>query len=880
MFRFAASLCVCVATVVLCSCESEKPWETEFAPEPRAATPTLSMAEAKARSRRVSNVSYDLDFELDAERPEFIGHATIQFDLNDASALLTLDFVGGSVHSTHLNGNASNADYNGYFLALPSTALREGPNLLEVAFSHPYSTDGSGLYRFRDPLDERDYLYTDFEPYDANRVFPAFDQPDLKATYATQVTVPREWHVISIVTESTVEDRGATKRWIFPKSTKISTYIYALHAGNYQRWDSLAGDIPLRLFARASLAEYVHPEHWFVPTQQGFEFFQAYFEFPYPFGKYDQIIVPHFNAGAMENVAAVTFSERFLQRGTVTRQNRRSIASVILHEMAHMWFGDLVTMDWWNGLWLNESFATFMATLAMAEATEFTEVQLNAFRSSVRAYRADERDTTHPIELPTPDTAAAFTNFDAITYSKGSATLTQLNHLVGPEAFRRGVSAYLTKHAYKNTTIDDFLNAIAESANQDLSTWAADWLREPGTNGVAVAVECGESRASRLTVLQSAPPAWPTLRTHRTQLGFYSFDGADVDIQLVPVTYTNVRTELPLANLQCPDVVYANHGNWDFVRVELDESAVETLTEHLNDFDAPLTRSMLWQAIYEMVLAQRMTPMSYIDFVINTLAGEADDDVIRQVLGSLQSSWFYVRRLATAEAVQEYGGRIESFLWTALLESEPSSDRQLVLFDNYVQAVKSASELERLAGFLVDDGMPNGLTFDQDRRWNLVQKLVGFGYGDSEKLLATERGRDPSDEGRRHALSVEAARPNEAQQRRLMSMLLNPDPELSVAVARAYAGGLFPEQQTDMKLQLVDHVFENLQHISNNLDPLFFRPITNRLLGSVCDHAYLGRLEQAIGQADTLHPSLRKKLLDLRFDVKRCLAIGQAMASQ
>ena len=214
-----------------------------------------------------------------------------------------------------------------------------------------------------------------------------------------------------------------------------------MHAGEYQRWESTAGDIPLRLFARASLAEYVHAEHWFVPTRQGFEFFQTYFEIPYPFGKYDQVIVPHFNSGAMENVGAVTFSERFLSRGTVTRQARRSLASVILHEMAHMWFGDLVTMDWWNGLWLNESFATFMATLAMVEATEFTEDRLGAYRGSVGAYRADERDTTHAIEVPIPNTDAAIANFDAITYSKGSATLTQLNHLVGPEAFRRGVAA-------------------------------------------------------------------------------------------------------------------------------------------------------------------------------------------------------------------------------------------------------------------------------------------------------------------------------------------------------------------------------------------------------------------------------------------------------
>ena len=885
MGRFAARSMLTLALAIAggCSAVDTRKSERESTPQaaawkPRPAAPMLTEQHARARSARVSAVAYDLEFELDGEAQQYAGRVAIAFELGDVDENLTVDFVGGTLGSVLVNDRSIEVPYNGYFLTLPATALGTGSNTVEIAFSHPYSTDGSGLYRFRDPVDGRDYLYTDFEPYDQNRLFPAFDQPDLKATYTTRVTAPADWQVISVVAESEVAVLGDRKRWTFPRSPRISTYIYALHAGEYQSWKSTAGDIPLRLFARASLAKYVYPEHWFLPTRQGFGFFETYFEIPYPFGKYDQVIVPHFNSGAMENVGAVTFSERFLNRGTVTRQDRRSLASVILHEMAHMWFGNLVTMDWWNGLWLNESFATFMAMLAMVEATEFSEGRLGGYRSTVRAYRADERDTTHPIELPTPNTDAALANFDAITYSKGSATLTQLNHLVGPEAFRRGVSDYLKSHAYGNTTIDDFLTAIAEASERDLDDWAADWLNEPGANGVEVQFACPGGVVGGMAILQTAPASWPTLRTHRTQLGLYNFEDGAVAVRLVPVTYAGERTEVGAAvGERCPDFVYANQGDWDYARADFDEAALATLGDRLNDFDDPLARSMLWQGVYEMVLYQRLSPGGFVDFALANVGGEADDDVTRQVLGALQSAWFYVRRLSQdTDAVAALGAAVEAYLWQAFHDSEPGSDRQLLLYGNYAQAVRSADGLDRLAGLLAGEGSPEGFDFDQDLRWGAVQKLSAFGHPQAEALLAAERKSDPSDQGRRRALSVEAARPDPEQQRRLMGMLLDPE-HLSVADARAHAAGLFPENQQEAQLKIVGEVFDSLQSVSDNVDPGYFGSITGGLLGTICDQGYLDRLEQAVAGAETLHPSLRKRLLDLRFDVKRCLAIGRTM---
>ena len=890
MNRFFICLIVVLAAGLVCGCMDGR------TPEPRAEASMLTKEHAQARSARISEVTYALEFEFDGEASEYAGKVTITFKLGDVQEDLTVDFFGGAISSVQINdrmlatshteqdaGDAEASDrlivpYNGFYLSLPAQALHTGMNVVDIEFTHPYSSDSSGMYRFRDPVDERDYLYTDFEPYDQNRLFPSFDQPDLKARYSTQVSVPANWQVISVVAESSIVEQGDRKLWTFPPSAPISTYIYALHAGEYQRWEAAAGDIPLRLFARASMAEYVYPEDWFIPTRQGFEFFQRYFNIPYPFGKYDQVIVPHFNAGAMENVGAVTFSERYLRRGTVTRADRRALASVILHELAHMWFGNLVTMDWWNGLWLNESFATFMATLAMMEATEYTEARQVAYRRTISAYRADERDTTHPIEMPIADTDAAFANFDAITYSKGSATLFQLNHLVGPEAFRRGVSEYLLSHAYGNTTIDDFLGSISNAAGQDLGEWATHWLNAPGTNGVAVEFECKDGVIAMLEVIQTAPQSWPVLRTHRTQLGFYDFENGNVAVRLLPVTYSGVRTEVAAAlGGHCPDFIYANHSDWDFVRVDFDAEVLATLREHLNDFDDPLIRSMLWQGAYEMVLYQRLTPMEFIDFVLANVGDESVDEVVRLALGAMQGAWSYLQHLAQYNTSREIvAARIEGYLWQAFHDSNPGSDRQLLMFDNYVYAVTSKPGLERLAGLFGAVVLPEGFVFDQDRRWNVIQRLNSFEHPDIDALLGTERRRDPSDQGRRHALSVVAALPDPGQQRRLMQQLLDPEAGLSVADARAIAGGLFPVHQNALQLEIVDEVFDKLQAVSDNIDPAYFRPIARGLLDMICHERYLEQLEQAIGRAESLHPSLRKHLLDVRFNVKRCLAIGAA----
>lgn len=363
----------------------------------------LTEAQAMARSKVLSNIEYRLHVYLDKESNEFKGQEQIEFDLSQVPTQLHLDFRGGRIAQYSVNNkDIEKIEHADGVLKIPTNLLKKGSNHVVLHYAQNYSKDGRGLYKFKDTEDGRVYLWTQFEPFDANQFIPSFDQPDLKATLQLTVTAPADWTVITTTLENKVQTQGGPssnmKTWFFPETPKISTYLYSLHAGPYKMWKSQAGKVPLRLFVRQTMAKYVRPDFWFTISKQGFQFFDNYFAYPYPFKKYDQLIVPDFNGGAMENVAAVTFSERYLIRGEETRKNRENLGNVILHEMAHMWFGNLVTMKWWDGLWLNESFATYMAYTAMVKATEFKESWIDLQNKDKQwAYEEDQRVTTHAI---------------------------------------------------------------------------------------------------------------------------------------------------------------------------------------------------------------------------------------------------------------------------------------------------------------------------------------------------------------------------------------------------------------------------------------------------------------------------------------------------
>jgi len=847
----------------------------------RESADLLSQIEAEKRARTVSNVHYRIALDLTREEA-FSGSVRIEFDYLRVGEPVTIDFSKGQLLSVEVNDHPYRPGYNGYFLTLEAARLVEGPNVVEIEFEHPYSDDGTGLYRFVDPADGRSYVYSYLWPYYANRVFPCFDQPDLKARYQISVKVEDDWFVVSTMREAWIESHKGeppTKTWFFPDSKPLSTYVYSLHAGPYRVWESEAGDIPLRLLARQSLADQVQSDIWFDYTRRGFDFFQRYFDIPYPFYKYDQLIVPDFNIGAMENVAAVTFTEGYVWRGTPTRAQRESLAGVVLHEMAHMWFGNLVTKRWWNGLWLNESFATLMATLAKIEATEFEDAWHSFYLNSKRsAYFADAQVTTHPIEVPVPNTASFFNIFDSITYGKGASVLKQLAYLVGETEFREGVRRYLKQHAYGNTDIDDFVTAIGEASGRDLMRWSEEWLETAGTNVMSTRTECVGGRLAGIRVAQSVMSPWMTLREHRAEVALYSRSagGRTVVASIEPMILKGASTDItPTGETPCPDFVFPNHDDWGYFRVVLEEQSLGVLEPSLTSLDDPLARSMFWGSLWDMMITGELSVPRLTRMLLESVADETDPRVLAQALDYLDGALSYLeRRQPSSESqLRIYGPRIEQFLWSGVQAAAPGSDQQKIWFDHFVAAAQTPEGLMRLAGMLEGRGRPQGLDLDQDRRWQILIQLTSWDHPSARELRKIERGRDASYSGELWDLAVEASRPHMASKRKWISEFQDAGSGLSLGQQRQAMAALFPAHQIEFQTELVEETLDPLPDMSTNRDPYFLSSYGYGLLGISCSRQAIETITRILESTDRLDPTSNRVLLEMRQEAERCLRL-------
>ena len=674
---------------------------------------------------------------------------------------------------------------------------------MDVEFAHDYSRTGQGLHRFTDPEDGRVYLHTHFEPYDANRLFPAFDQPDLKARFTLTVSAPAGWTIVSTSRESSIEKAGDRRVWHFPETRPISTYIFPLHAGEYRVWKSVAGEIPLRLFARESLSRYVRPDDWFDLTRRGFAFFEEYFDLPYPYGKYDQLIVPEFNIGGMENVAAVTYTESYVRRGRYTRQDMERLTNTLLHEMSHMWFGDLVTPAWWDGLWLKEAFATYMGYLSQAEATPYTDAWHMFYAvGKQQAYAADQRVTTHPIEVPVGDTRYAFANFDDITYRKGSSVLTQLSYFVGQEAFRDGVRQYLKEHSDGVTELADFIRALERASGLSLDEWVGEWLMTAGVNTLEASCVCEDGKVTALSIEQSAPADYPQLREHRLQIGLYRWEGESFETDVLPVTVEGRITDVPTAvGLPCPELIYPNHGDWGFAKITLDAGTRNGLGARLPTIDDPLLRSMFWASLWDMVRDAELPLDEYLENVLAVLPGETNQKVLLQVTGNLYSAIDYLWLLPASRSGlrNDLGPRIEAVAWDAALAAEAGSEVQTIWADAFRRVARSPTAISRLAALLTGEETLSGYDVDQDRRWALLYWLNSVDWPAAGDLTHAEIERDPSDGGQASAIHVAAARPDPDTKRLWLDRVRDPDSGLTLARRRIVMSALFPTHQPQLR---------------------------------------------------------------------------------
>ncbi len=660
---------------------------------------TLSRDEARRRAALISGLTYRVALDLTASEERFTCDTTFSFDCAEPGAETFLDFVcePDLIASITLNGAVLPVTVaDGSRLALPELAAR---NEVRVVASPTYEHTGVGLHRFVDPVDGRVYLHTQFEAYNARRVFPCFDQPDLKATFVFEALAPAEWEVASNMTAD-VQPEGAARRWTFAPTLIVSSYITALVAGPYQIVRDRHGKIDLGLWVRRSLARYLEADEMFEITKQGFDYFERAFDYPYPFGKYDQLFVPEFNAGAMENAGCVTFSESYVFRSKVTASRRERRAATILHEMAHMWFGDLVTMQWWDDLWLNESFAEYVALVAQVAATRFTNGFVT-FSDSEKtwAYRQDQLPTTHPVAADCPDVESAEVNFDGISYAKGASVLRQLVAWVGEEKFFKGLRSYFRRYEYGNADLTGFLEELEKASGRDLQSWAKEWLQTAGVNTLrAQTVLSGDSYQS-FAIVQDAAADYPIHRSHRIAIGLYdATDEGLVRRKRVELDVVGAATEVPeLAGERVPDLLLINDDDLTFAKIRFDERSLATIADRVRDLRDPLARALCWTMCWDMVRDAELPARQWARMVYANIEGESDIGVLRSLLDKVRSAIFVHGDPANRDvALSELGG----FALDGLKRQAPGSDEQLVWAQSFAAAARSDEHVPLVRGLL------------------------------------------------------------------------------------------------------------------------------------------------------------------------------------
>ena len=887
--KFAATL-LCSAVLAACGQgHEEKSTKTEASPAVtktaavREDVASLSESYAKLRKQQVADVDYTLAVNLDKTGKSFSGKVDVHAKLNGApKEALTLDFIDGTVDSISVNGKDIPVDYNDKFITIAPEHLKDGDNTISIAYQHPYSNDGSGLYRFEDPADGKVYMYTDFEPYDSNQLFPNFDQPNLKASYTLTVKAPKDWQVVSSAREDSKKELDDQyNEWTFPTTKKFSTYVFSLHAGPYKVWEDNSGDIPLRVMARQSLAPYVKVDDWFKFTHKSFDFYQKYFDVKYPFGKYDQIIVPDFNAGAMENVGAVTFSERYVSRGDKTEAQRMRLNNVIAHEMAHMWFGDLVTMNWWNDLWLNESFATYMANLSMAENSEFKDTWENFYLGTKQwAYRSDQLPTTHAIQLPVKNTDEAFANFDGITYGKGGSILKQLPYYLGKEEFRQGVSQYLKDLSYSNSTLDDFMGHLGKAAGKNLDQWQQEWLYKAGLNTIAASFQCENDKITKLTLTQTAPEEYPTLREQQVQLGLFNLqDGKMVRTDALPVLYKGATTEVKEAvGKACPQILYPNEGDWGFAKVTLDPVSVDNMSKHINDIEEPFTRLMLWQSLYDSVYDAKLPLDQYVHFVLDNLGAEQNINVIRMGARYLGTAYGYLNQVDIDDAKRdELQNAIEQFAWKQLQAAKPGSDAQKVWFETFTGVAHSDEALANAEKLLNGELSIDGLKLDPDMRWDLVVLQNQHLYGDYQKAIDSELAKDNSDRAQNFAISAEAVRPQQEAKAKWLDNILKQNEDFKLSQLKAAAYYMFPSEQSKFYQDNLQSILAAMDTVNASTSPEYVGTYSS-LFPLSCSQQGIDQISKILDSGKSLNPLLEKALKNRRFENQRCVAMSNKLA--
>jgi aminopeptidase N len=822
----------------------------------------LTLEEATRRAEQISNVAYTIDLDLQAGSKVFRGDVTISFD--HAGGDTFLEWLGGRFERCVVNGAEAEPEWDGVRLALPGALL--GPhNEIQLVYERPYDHTGEGFHQFFDPEDGAEYLYTQFEPYSAHRLFPCFDQPDLKATYRVSVSAPTHWAVVSAGAELSRQPLadGRSRRQ-FAETAPFSTYLMSVFAGEYQGVQDDHRGTPLGIYCRRSLFSHLDAEPMFAITKAGIDFYEDLFDQPYPFGKYDQIFVPEFNWGGMENVAAIGYTDTVIFRDPPTEDKLTRRAEYLTHELAHMWFGDLVTMRWWNDLWLNESFASFVAYLALDHMGGYPTIWLDFYsRMKLWAYIEDQRPTTHRIADEIPSTDETFLNFDGITYGKGASVLKQLVAAIGPDAFRHGLQIYFRRHRFGNASLADFLAALQEASTVDLVHWAARWLRTASLNTLAAEWAVEDGRLVRLDLVQTAPADYPVLRPHHVEVALVGEDGRAL---VLPAQLADARNPLSgAAGLNAPAFVYPNHGDHGYAKVALDPASTAWVRENLGRLSDPLLRQQVWGSLWEMLRDRLLPSPDYLDLVRRAGTGEQVLQIVELVT---ESSGAALARYVPEALIDEEAHRLVEAA-RAAINGLPAGDLR-VLWGRALLGQARSPEDAHLAAALVDTP-PEGMAVDQDMRWAVAVNWVALGLEGAEERLAAERERDSSDRGDRAMATAEASRPDLTTKEEVWERI-HANGYGSLALAMAAAKGFFPRSQRELVEPFVTRFFEGLPGLFTEWEAeasrAYFRNLFpwHRIDGSTRE-----MVDGVLTRGD-IGPMLRRLLIEAGDDLDRAIA--------
>jgi aminopeptidase N len=845
----------------------------------------LTRDEARERASLLAVHSYAVELDLSSPGRTFRSTTVVRFHCRRFSsrgpgASTFIDLIAPAVKEIRLNGQALDpaAVFDGYRIEL---SRLETENELRVVADCAYMNTGEGLHRFVDPVDGNVYLYSQFEVADARRVYACFDQPDLKATFQLTVIAPTAWQVVS--NQLSPRPRPAPGRdglgvWTFDATPPLSTYVTALVAGDYHvvRDEYRRGDtvVPMAVSCRRSLAEFLDADEILQVTKQGFDFFLELFDHPYPFPKYDQLFVPEFNAGAMENAGCVTILEDYVFRSKVTDAAYERRAETVLHELAHMWFGDLVTMRWWDDLWLNESFATYVSVLCQAEVTRWSSAWTTfANVEKTWAYRQDQLPTTHPIVADITDLEDVEVNFDGITYAKGASVLKQLVAWAGRDNFFEAVRRYFRRHAWGNTTLQDLLTTLEETSGRDLKTWSQEWLETAGVNTLRPAFGVdAQGRFTGFAVLQEAPEHWPTLRSHRVAIGLYDLtDDGLVRRERVETDVSGALTEVPpLVGHRRPDLVLLNDDDLTYAKVRLDDRSLDTLTASIGRFTESLPRALCWSAAWDMTRDAELAARDYVDLVLRGVSAESDIAVVQALQRQATSAlYFYVtpgfrepglRRLA--EAAHEF-----------LLASEPGSDHQLAWARAFASVARGRDQLSVLRGLLDGGTVVEGLQMDADLRWHLLKRLVSCGAA-GEEAIDAELDRDDTATGQRHAAGALASRPTTAAKEEAWRSVVEDD-DLPNAMQAAIISGFAQPDHAEVLEPFVERYFTAIEDVwATRTNEIAQQIVVGLYPHWRIDPSTVERTDRFLAERAPV-PALRRLLMEGRDGVARALRARQ-----